>query len=72
MSKERNTMILHTKFSVGDKGLVFHNNEVTEITIESIRIVVKKECILCYYESFFTEYAENEIFSTKKELLESL
>jgi len=73
-------MKIETKFNIGEIALILYNNTVTEATVDRISIDVKEETTQVFYSfkdnttigGFLSNYSEDIIFKTKKELLESL
>lgn len=82
LPEKRNNKVPELPFEIGDKAWFITSNEVHEGTIIKCDISIDKEGIQIYYDALLTskyncateatKIASNELFNTKKELLESL
>ena len=73
-------MIITTKFKAGQKVYLLYKNNVLHVEIKETRVYITKAVMIINYtieskeitQSFQRVFAENELFATKKELLNSL
>lgn len=75
-------MEIKTKYNIFDEVYIIYNNKIKQVIIKGIKIHIEKKPYLdktsikttyiLYNYNFSTEYSEDNIFKTKKELIKSL
>lgn len=75
-------MEIKTKYNLFDEVYIMYNNKIQQMVIKGIKIIIEykpyledKHTEIVYKledRNFATEYSEDNLFKTKKELIESL